>query len=65
MSQTYVVVYRTGGTDRCVWHRTESYATRADADACRERVERQGYQALVTDDAKSMAIGLPEGWEAS
>ena len=64
MNRTWRVVYRTGGTERCQWRRTIAYQSRQEADTAREETERMGYKALTVDYQRSLAIGLPEGWEA-
>lgn len=61
MQRQYVVVYRTGGRERCKWHRTVPSPLK-EAIARREDVERMGYKAIVEGYERSMAVGLPEGW---
>ena len=60
---SYTVVYRTGGTERCEWHRTINYATRRAADVSADSVRRMGYKALVKPAADVDDHGLPVGWE--
>ena len=59
----FVVVYRTGGTERGQWHRGARmvYAEAMDALTA---VDRMGYKAMVVGYAESMLAGPLEGWEA-
>ena len=61
MQRRYVVVYRTGGRERCEWKRTAA-GTLEESIKRRDEVERAGYKAIVEDYERSLAVGLPEGW---
>jgi hypothetical protein len=63
--KTYTVIYRTGGTARCSWHKTQVQRNREDAYALQRDLEKAGYKALVHDTALLNSVGMPEGWEAS
>jgi hypothetical protein len=60
--KTYTVVYRTGGTLRCEWHRVAD-TSHAIALKDQAEIERMGYKALIFDTEQLNAVGLPEGWE--
>lgn len=60
---TFTVVYRTGGTLRCVWRRCSAVETMGEANKLFQSLARQGYKALVYRTAELDAIGMPEGWE--
>ena len=63
-SDTFTVIYRTGGTLRCRWHKTSPKALREDAQALAADLEKAGDKSLVHNTQLLNAIGLPEGWEA-
>lgn len=58
------VVYRKGGTNNFTWHRSEALATKDAALDLSESVNRSGYLAHVEDYDRSVAIGLPETYDA-
>ena len=60
---TFCVVYRTGGTANFSWTRSLGMS-KADAVQTARDCERMGYKSMVVNYALSMAIGLPEGYEA-
>lgn len=60
-----VVVYRTGGTERFEWRRSATLKPGTEADEALARVKAQGYEAFLVDAALSLAIGLPETYEAN
>ena len=58
----FLVIYRTGGRERCKWHQVLGrYATRTAADACVAEIKRMGYYAEVRSP-ESLRHGLPESW---
>lgn len=58
----WTVLYYVGGTERGSWHRTEPVQTLGEAEALRERIDRQGYATLrPVSHALSVECGLPEG----
>ena len=59
----FCVVYRTGGTANFQWRRTVAMS-RAEAVQAQADTARMGYRAMVVNYAMSMAVGLPEGWDA-
>lgn len=62
----FTVVYRTGGTARFAWHRTEPVQTREEADKLRADIIRSGYEALYPQDYDlSMSVGLPETFDVT
>jgi len=65
MANTWTVVYRTGGTARCAWHRVlDSYPNETSARSKASEIERMGYRALVFITRQLDAIGMPEGWDS-
>lgn len=58
----WCVIYRSGGTERFQWHRTQAM-TAAQAADTRGEVARMGYAAKVVNYRQSVAIGLPETYE--
>jgi hypothetical protein len=60
-----VVVYRTGGTANFQWKRSLSCLTRAGAQTAAELITRGGRPAFVVDYALSLALGLPETYDAT
>ncbi len=65
MAKRYCVVYWIGGTDNFTWHRSVPFADADEARTVRGDVARQGYPAMVKDYDRSVAIGLPETFEAA
>lgn len=62
----YAVIYRTGGSANWKWHRVlDAYATRAQAEAKADEIERMGYPALVHSAARLDAIGMPETYSVA
>lgn len=59
---THCIVYRTGGTDNFIWHRSLAMS-REDANKAAHETQKMGYPALVVDYALSVSLGLPEGFE--
>jgi hypothetical protein len=66
MTQTYAVIYRSGGTHRCTWTRCLVRFTELQkAFDLKEELERMGYKALALRTEVLEAIGMPIGWEAN
>lgn len=63
-SSLWCVVYRMGGTANFTWHRSVAMPA-AQAAELRGEVQRMGRKAMVVNYAQSMAIGLPETYEAN
>jgi hypothetical protein len=61
----YTVVYRTGGTHQCKWHKT-LVATKDEAEAAQvlDEIKTQGYHGFVTTKYLLDVVGLPIGWTA-
>lgn len=58
------VVYRTGGTHWCKWHRVlDNYATFQQANDKANEIKRMGYKAIVHKTDTLNTIGLPVGWK--
>lgn len=56
----WTVLYYVGGTERGSWSRTVPVETLGEAEALRERIDRQGYRTLrPMSYALSMECGLP------
>ena len=65
MAKSYTVIYRTGGTERCEWHKVlDRYPTVEEANAKAEELRRMGYGTIIHDTAELAAGGMPEGWNA-
>jgi len=60
----YTVVYRTGGTEACVWKRCLPVATKVEALAQAADIQRMGYTTIVHLTSVLDIIGMPEGWTA-
>ena len=58
--RSWVVVFRTGGTENFKWSRTLGLSSRESAEKVAEECRRAGYPAHVEDYRMSMSIGLPE-----
>lgn len=64
MTNTYTIIYRTGGTANFRWHRVlERYATRHAASPVQDELERAGYLTRCHVTRQLDAIGLPETFE--
>lgn len=63
MRSPYCVVYRTGDRENFQWLRTPPVESREDAERQQNALVRTGHHAFVEDYRRSLAIGLPEGWE--
>ena len=61
---TYTVIYRTGGTDNCQWHRALAVQTKEEATAQVAAIEHGGRRALYHETGRLDAIGLPTGLDA-
>lgn len=61
---THCIVYRTGGTENFQWQRSAAMS-RDEAEKGKAEVERMGYKALVCNYQSSLAIGLPETFDAT
>lgn len=59
----YCAVYRNGGRDNFVWHRTFAMS-HADAMKSVEEIEKVGRAAYLVDYNQSVALGLPETYSA-
>lgn len=55
----FCVVYRTGGRENFVWHRSIA-GNRQETIERLESVRRQGYKAFLEHYDRSLRIGLPE-----
>lgn len=64
MAKPQVIVYRVGGTKRFEWRRSIAVSPE-EAKGLLASVQAQGYKAFTVDAALSLAIGLPETFEAS
>jgi hypothetical protein len=62
MTETFTTIYRTGGTENCVWKRCLAVLTVAEANEQAAKIERMGYRAIVHRTHILDAIGMPEGW---
>jgi len=58
--RAFCVVYRTGGTENFVWHRTIAFETREDAVKTLRELEAAGYPGHIERFGPSLRIGLPE-----
>lgn len=63
-AETFTVVYRTGGTENCVWKRSLTVVKSVEAIAIKESLERAGYKALIHKTSQLDKLGMPIGWEA-
>jgi hypothetical protein len=64
MTTTFTTIYRTGGTEKCVWKRCLPVLTAEAAAEQAAQIERMGYRAIVHRTHMLDAIGMPEGWAA-
>jgi hypothetical protein len=64
MTDTFTTVYRTGGTENCVWKRCLAVPTETEARKQAADIERMGYLAIVHRTHVLDVIGMPEGWTA-
>ena len=64
MMMTYCVIYRTGGTANFAWQHSLAFTSREHADDACAETRRMGYPAHVERYDRSLAIGLPETFEA-
>lgn len=60
----FVTIYRMGGTVNFSWHRALPTMDRREADQQAADISRGGRAAFVADYDLSMAIGLPETFDA-
>lgn len=58
----YTVVYRMGGTERCVWHKAIP-GTLEECLKMKGDTERMGYKCLLFKTKHLNSIGMPEGWD--
>lgn len=58
-----VVVYRTGGTINYKWHRTVTFISQEEAEACKMGVRLGGREAYVVTEAELNEKGLPQTYE--
>lgn len=63
MAKRYTAIYRNGGTDNFTWHRVGP-TTREIAENDAMVIRRGGRRAYVVEYELSMAIGLPETFNA-
>lgn len=63
MENLFVVIWWQGGRENGQWIRTDAWP-RERAEHERARIERMGYRAMLENAARSLAVGLPEGYEA-
>jgi hypothetical protein len=61
-STRFCVVYRTGGSERFQWHRSEP-GTKSETVKRLGTVRGQGYKAHLDNYDSSVAIGLPETYD--
>lgn len=64
MTNTFTVIYRTGGTMNARWHRCAAVATIEDARKMQDDIRRGGRKALIHKTNLLDSIGLPSGYEA-
>lgn len=62
--KTYTVYYRTGGTDNFQWKRCSAVATKEEAIASMQEIERGGRVAHYTYTHLLDSIGLPDTYDA-
>lgn len=62
MENQFVVIWWQGGRENGQWIRTDSWP-RERAEQEKARIERMGYRAMLENAARSLTIGLPEGYE--
>ena len=61
---SHCVIFRTGGTANFEWHRSFGMVKFA-AEALAEETRKMGYESMVANYAQSLAIGLPETFDAN
>lgn len=59
----FCVVYRRGGSANFTWHRSVAMSKPEAVQTCADTA-RMGYKAMVVNYAQSLAIGLPDTYEA-
>jgi len=60
---TFIVVYRTGGSKNPVWKATFPYDVLQDAERTQRQMEMTGTKALIYTPEELERLGLPQGWE--
>lgn len=63
MKNLFVVIWWQGGKENGQWIRTDAWV-REVAEQKKLEIERMGYRAILENAVRSLAIGLPEGYEA-
>lgn len=63
MRQSFTMIYRTGGTERCTWRRCLATLDLTEAERQAADCERMGYKAIVHHTDRLNAVGMPTGWE--
>jgi hypothetical protein len=64
-TKRYCIIYRMGGTENFTWNRAfDIHLSRERAEAAAEVVRRMGYHTLVEDYDRSLAVGMPETYDA-
>jgi hypothetical protein len=63
-TSTFTTIYRTGGTENCVWKRCLAVQSEQVAREQAASIEKMGYRAIVHRTHILDAIGMPEGWAA-
>lgn len=62
----YVIVYRTGGTHDCSWHRVlELWRREDDAKAAAFDLVMMGYKCLIKTADELETVGIPIGWDSN
>jgi hypothetical protein len=61
--KTWILIYRTGGTENFKWHRTHEFYSFDEALEAKVLIEKRGYKTLIHDTGYLNEIGLPETYE--
>lgn len=61
MSDTYTVVYATGGRENAEWHRAAACGSLAEAENLRDDIVRGGRPAHLMEAIALDLFGLPKG----
>ena len=59
----FVVIYRTGGSKKCMWKRMFGAFNLKEAEKQKEMLERLGYKTILTQLDHFEKIGMPVGWD--
>jgi hypothetical protein len=64
-TDSYTVVYCTGGTTDCKWRKIFTpFSTLAEAENQQFDLNRSGYGCMIFITRELNSIGMPEGWRA-